>query len=160
MSLLEVSVALTVLTLILLSSGGTIIAGMRQRRECFQHYQATSSLRDLIAEIQDVANQPFDPDNLLGIGSLYRRYHSQVLPAANLPQATISVVCYANETSVPAELGGPQDLNSDQDAEDDLGDIGSGWDLRLVPMTITVSFDAGSGVREIAVHRLFTRTVY
>jgi hypothetical protein len=59
---------------------------------------------------------------------------------------------------VPAELGGPQDLNFDGDAQDNLTAVGSSVDLKLVPMTITVTFGDGSPQQTIVAHRLIGKT--
>ncbi|MFN0058367.1 MAG: prepilin-type N-terminal cleavage/methylation domain-containing protein [Planctomycetota bacterium] len=160
LSLIEVTVALTVLALILMTSGGTILAGMNQRRECFQSYQAMSAVRDLVAEMQDVANLPQDLLNGEGIGAIFGRYTAQSVSVTTLNSANIAVTCHPNETTVPAELGGPQDLNFDGDALDDLGNLSAGTDLKIVPMTLTVTFGAGSAARSMTFHRLIAQTSF
>ena len=59
---------------------------------------------------------------------------------------------------MPAVFGGPQDLNYDNDALDDLGNISNGSDLKLVPMTLTLTFLDGSVTQTMTVHRLITKT--
>ncbi|MFN0058831.1 MAG: hypothetical protein ACKVX7_10280 [Planctomycetota bacterium] len=133
---------------------------MKLRRDLFQYNQAISSLRDLVAEIQGVANQPDDPVAQEGIGAVYALYHNRSFVADGLTNGVILVTCHADERNVPAVLGGPKDLNYDSDAEDDLGDVLASTDLKLVPVTLTVTFGTGSEMKSLSIHRLFSQTAF
>lgn len=158
LSLIEVLVTVTVLTVVLLSTGMTLLRGYGQRRESFQAYLAANAVRDLMAEIQETANLDQDLGALEGIGAVYQRYHNQTFNVPSLPNGQIVVFCYANEATVPASLGGPQDLNFDGDAADDAG-AASGTDLKLVPLRMTVTSEQDSQtLYSMVVHRLVTQT--
>ena len=72
----------------------------------------------------------------------------------------MSIVCFANEAAVPPELGGPQDLNFDGDADDDLANQSNGTDLKLVPIILKMTFGASvAGDRQsLTVYRLVSKT--
>jgi hypothetical protein len=149
---------MSIFTVITLSFSMSLVQGMRHGQETFQAYRGLSSLRDLLAEIQETANKPQDLANGAGIGAIYAAYHGKVFPAPDLPSGQIAVTCYANEAAVPAVLEGPQDLNMDGDAQDNLAGLSNGTDLKLVPLELTLSFVEGGKTWTIATHRLVTRT--
>ena len=78
-----------------------------------------------------------------------------------MPELTageISITCHANETAVPLALGGPQDLNFDGDAADDLASAQGGADLKLVPLTLTLTFESGGATHTLSLRRLIAQT--
>ncbi|MGE3166178.1 MAG: prepilin-type N-terminal cleavage/methylation domain-containing protein [Planctomycetota bacterium] len=157
MSLIELSVSLTVLSVVVVSTGMTLTSGIRERQESLDDLRALSAVRTLIAEIQEVTNGVPDPTQNTGPGAIFGLYDGQSLTIDGLDGATIDVSCFADETAVPAELGGPQDLNFDGDAQDQLDNQSNGTDLKAVPTVMTVSFgDAGEHAHTI--YRTFTRT--
>lgn len=157
MSLIELSISITVLSVVVVSTGMTITAGIRERRESLDDLRAVSAVRNLIAEIQEIVNGVPDPTQNSGPGAIFGLYDGQTLAVAGLPGATIAVSCFADETAVPAELGGPQDLNFDGDASDQLDNQSNGTDLKAVPTILTVSLGA-TGEHSHTIYRLFTRT--
>ena len=157
-ALLEISVAVVVFALILLSSLLTLTKGVDQRRQSFQNYRAIHAIRDLVADMQETANRPLDLSEKEGIGAVYNKYHSQSFAITNLPSGQLTVTCHPNEVSVPGLLGGPQDLNFDGDALDDLGNASAGTDLKLVPMTIVATYVDGSETFSLTAHRLVSQT--
>jgi hypothetical protein len=158
LTLLEITVALGVFLVLILSVSLTLVRGMEHRRESFLLYRGQSALRTLIADIQETANQPQDIQAHEGVGALYGKYHGQTISVPELPSGQISVLVFADETTVPSFLGGPQDLNFDSDALDNLQSTAGGPDLKLVPMDLTLTFDEEGVVHTMKVHRLFTRT--
>lgn len=158
LTLLEITVALSVFLVLILSVSLTLVRGMEHRRESFLLYRGQSALRTLIADIQETANQPQDIQAHEGVGALYGKYHGQSITVPELPSGQISVLVLADETTVPSFLGGPQDLNFDSDAQDNLQSTAGGVDLKLVPMDLTLTFNEEGVVHTMKVHRLFTRT--
>ena len=156
MSLIEILVALSVFIFITLGVNTALLLGMKQREEAFNYYRAISAMRGKIAEIQEVANLDTNLALQEGVGSLHARYSNKMATVANVPGGKITTVCFPNETTVPAAFGGPQDLNFDGDASDDLTAVA--FDLRLVPMSITLSFTSEGNNQFMTTHRLFTRT--
>lgn len=156
LTLVELAVSLAVFTVIALSVALTLLRGMEHRQESFQIYVARTALRDIVAEIQELGNLPKNPGNTQGIGALYGQYNGQTRTIPDLPSGQISFTCFADENTVPTELGGPQDLNYDGDALDNLTSAGD--DLKLVPMRLRATFQEGSRTHELVLHRLFTRT--
>lgn len=158
LSLVEILVAVTVLSVVLLSTGLTLLRGYGQRRESFQAYLAANAVRDLMADIQATANLDQDLGALEGIGAVYQKYHNQTFNVPSLPAGQIVVFCYGNEGTVPTALGGPQDLNFDGDAVDDAT-VAAGSDLKLVPLRVTVTSSQDSTqLYSMVVHRLVTQT--
>ncbi len=157
-SLVEVVMALAVFTMISLAVSMTLMRGIGYREQSFQMYRALNAVRNVVADIQDVANQPQDLTAAVGIGAVYARYDGTTVTIDDLPSGQVAIVCFADEANVPAVFGGPQDLNYDNDAQDDLGNISNGSDLKLVPMTLTLTFLDGSVTQTMTVHRLITKT--
>ncbi|MBI4584669.1 MAG: prepilin-type N-terminal cleavage/methylation domain-containing protein [Planctomycetes bacterium] len=157
-TLVEVTVALGIFSVLILSVGITLLRGMEHRRQAFLEYRGMESMRNLIAEIQETANLPQDLPALRGIGAVYMKYHDKTFAVPELPSGQIQVACAPNEAAVPAVLGGPQDLNFDGDAGDNLGNLSNGTDLRLVPMVLTLTFVEDGKTRTQTVHRLITQT--
>lgn len=158
LTLVEVTISIVIFVLISLSVFMTLTRGMEHRRFSFQMYRAVNALRDQIAEVQETANLPQSLPNQEGIGAIYDRYNSTTATISDLPSAQIAMDCFANEATVPAVLGGPQDLNFDGDAQDDLSNISNGSDLRLVPMAFTLTFAQNGITQTITMHRLITKT--
>lgn len=158
LSLVEVAMAVTLFALISVSVTMTIARGIQHRQHSFQRYQALSALRDVLAEVQETANLPQDLTVPQGIGAVYMKYHGQTIPEPTVPGGQITVTCYADETSVPVILGGPQDLNFDGDALDNLANASNGTDLKLVPMALTIQFGEGVEAQSLTVHRLVCKT--
>ncbi len=157
-SLVEVVMALAVFTMISLAVSMTLVRGIDHREQSYQMYRALNAVRNVVAGIQDVANQPQDLAAQVGIGAVYNRYDGTTVTIDDLPSGEVAIDCFADEANVPAVFGGPQDLNFDNDAQDDLGNISNGSDLKLVPMTLTLTFVDGSVTQTMEVHRLITKT--
>jgi prepilin-type N-terminal cleavage/methylation domain-containing protein len=157
-SLIELTVSLSLLVIVSLAASLTLVSGMKHRRESFQMYRARGAIRDLAAEIQETANLPQDLPNQEGIGAVYTKYNNQTFPIAALPAATITVQCFANEATVPANLGGPQDLNFDGDAQDNLGNQSAGSDMKLIPVTLTATFTEAGTTQQVVTQRLVAMT--
>lgn len=157
-TLVEVTIALAVFTLIALAVSMTLMRGIDHREQSFQMYRALNAVRSVVADIQDVANQPQDLVAGVGIGAIYDRYNGATITIDDLPSGQVAIECFADEANIPAIFGGAQDLNFDNDAQDDLGNISNGSDLKLVPMTLTLTFIDGSVTQTMTVHRLITKT--
>ena len=82
-------------------------------------------------------------------------YNGLVRAVPALPGGTMTCVVFANEVTIPVELGGPQDLNFDGDMGDDLGGAGMGTDLQLVPFQLTLSYTDDRGT----ITQVFYRSV-
>ena len=160
MTLVEITVAIVVFTVIAIPVSFTLVRGMAHRMHVFQQYLALSALRDLAAEIQETANSPLDLSQQMGIGAVFDKYDGQTFTAPALQNGQITVTCYADEVLVPAALGGPQDLNFDGDPDDDLGNQSNGTDLKLVPMILTITYDDGNTSQQVTfdMHRLIGKT--
>jgi hypothetical protein len=78
-TLVEATLSIAVFSLFAIPVLVTLMHGVRQSRESFEAYRAAVALRDKVAEIQDVANQPDDLVNQLGIAAIYSRYNGQSL---------------------------------------------------------------------------------
>ena len=157
MSLVEVVMASAVLAFVLIAVGVVLIRGIDQRQEAFEHYRAISTLRDFIAGVQGTANLPDNLPAQEGVAALFARYNNGVFPIAN-GGGEIEVIVYANEATVPAELGGVQDLNYDGDMQDNLGNQSAGTDLKVVPMEITLTYDLDGQSQSLKTYRLVTNT--
>ena len=157
-TLVEVATATSVFTVIALAVSVALMRGMEHRRQSFLRYRALNALRDMVAKIQETANLPQDLPNQIGIGAVYPCYHDQTLTVPDLPSGEVSITCFADENTVPAELGGPQDLNYDGDALDNLANVSNGSDLKLVPMTLTLTFTEGGVDSSLTMNRLLTKT--
>jgi Tfp pilus assembly protein PilV len=160
LSLIEVTVALSLFLVLILSVFLTLMRGMEHRQQSLADYRAMSALRDMVADIQETANAPQDLTNALGIGAVFLKYNALTFPVSTLTSGQIAITCYPNEAAIPVELGGPQDLNFDGDPSDDLGNVSAGTDLKLVPMTLTLSyFNApDNSTRTMTMYRLITKT--
>ena len=156
LTLVEVMVSLGVFTMILLASGMTLVHGMKHQEDSSQTYRAMNGLCDLLAEIQETANLPGSVSSQQGIGAIYDRYHGQAFPVPDLPSGQILVTCFADEATLPAALGGPHDLDFDGDAGDNL--VFASSELKLVPMTLTLTFVQAGASQAMTIHRLVTRT--
>ena len=131
---------------------------MAQRTtECVHESQRqTLRIRNVVADIQDVANEPQDLVAGVGIGAVYGRYDGTTVAIDDLPSGQVTIECFADEPTVPAVFGGPRDLNFDNDAEDD--NLSDGTDLKLVPMRLTLTFVDESVTQTMIVHRFITKT--
>ena len=157
-TLVELAVAGVILVVLTLAVGTTLVQGIKQRRESLGSFQSLIGVRDVLAEIQETANLPQDLTVQKGIGAIYQKYHGTTIPVPDLPSGEVTITCFPNEAQVPAILGGPQDLNFDGDAADNLGIQSNGSDLKLIPMFLDVTFDGGGFQQLFTVHRLVTRT--
>ncbi len=157
-SLVEVVIALAVFTMIALAVSMTLMRGIDHREQAFQMYRALNAVRNVISDIQEIANLPQDLVAGVGIGAIYDRYDGTTIAVTDLPSGQVAIDCFADEANVPAVFGGPQDLNFDNDVQDDLGNISNGTDLKLVPMTLTLTFVDGSFTQTMTAHRLITKT--
>ncbi len=158
LTLVELTVSITIFTIIAVAVAFTITRGMQHRLQSFESYLAINAVRDILADIQETANRPQNLAKQEGIASIYAKYHNQTFPVANVPTASISVTCYADEATVPAFLGGPKDLNFDGDAQDNLGNQSNGTDLKLVPLTVTLTIGQGNMQQTLVRHRLISQT--
>ena len=159
-SLVEITLALSVFGVISVGATSTLLSGASYREDSFDTYRAASALRDFLADVQATANAPQNLTLQQGVGAIYDKYHDQTFTVSSLPAASITVTAYATETSVPIALGGPQDLNFDGDAQDDLSNQSNGADLRLVPLTLVLRWtDAeDGGTRTRRIDRLVAKT--
>ena len=155
---MELTVAVTLFTVVTSAVAITMTGGVRARRQSFESYRSITTLRDLLAEIQNTANLPQDLVKDEGIGAVYGKYHDSVRTITTVPQGSVTITCFPTESTVPAVLGGPQDLNFDGDAEDDHGNISNGTDLKVVPVRLTMTFGEGNMSQTITIHRLVTKT--
>ena len=153
LTLLELVIASTIFTVVAMAVAYTLTRGMEHRRNSSRSFVAMSAFRDLAAEIQNTANQPTNLSTLEGIGSVYKKFHNVSRSFADGAGA-IRVTCHADERSVPADLGGPQDLNFDGDAADNLSNQSGGSDLKLVPLTLFATIGTGNSAQTITLHRL------
>lgn len=158
LTLVEVTLAMGLFAVLILSVAMTLLRGTQHRRQTFQEYVGLSALRDFVAEVQETANLPQNLSLQQGVGSVYLKYNSKSYSVPNLTSGAITVTCYANEATVPTQLGGPQDLNFDGDALDDLGNMSTGTDMKLVPMALALTFTDDYGARTISIERLITKT--
>jgi Tfp pilus assembly protein PilV len=158
-SLIEAALAGLIMATFVLAAGMTLGHGVFHRRESLKSYEALVSLRNFVAEVQAVANMPENMTAGTGVTSIYNTYHAQTFSAAGIPDGQITVTCFADEATVPPELGGPQDLNFDGDAQDNLGGLGKGTDMKLVPMRFVLDFGPYGAEQTIVVHRLVAKTV-
>jgi type II secretory pathway pseudopilin PulG len=157
-SIVEVAVACTIFAIALMTTGLTLLHGARSGNESEDFTVALRSIRDVCAEIQEQANEPQNLPAFQGIGSIYASRHNTTRAIPELPGGSISIVCYANEATVPTILGGPQDLNFDGDSQDNHGGQANGSDLNIVPAEITISFTDERGTVTQTFHRRFTQT--
>ena len=157
-SLIEVVFAAAIFATALMTTGLTLLQGARSQDESDSFTRAVRAVRDVCAEIQDQANLPQNLPLMRGIGAVYASHHGTTRTIADLPGGTLTMTCFANETSVPAILGGPQDMNFDGDAQDNLGGAANGSDMQIVPMVLTVRFTDERGTVTQTYHRRFTQT--
>lgn len=157
-SLLELVISLSLFVGISLATHASLLSGMKQEGESQSEYLAFVFLRDAMAEAQDIANRPYNPGLSEGIAFLWQRYDNLTRSLGGLENGVLDMRVFANETAVPAEFGGPQDLNFDGDALDDLDNALGGPDLKLVPIQITVSWLEATTTRTITLQRLVART--
>ena len=115
-------------------------------------------LRSCVAKIQATANNTGALESGAGVEALYGLYHDQAIVPEGMPDWTIQITCYADETTVPSVLGGPQDLNFDGDAQDNLGGIVNGVDLKVVPMQFVLTHGNTGAAQPITAYRLITKT--
>lgn len=159
MTLLELSIALAILSVVIIASGSSVVTSIRDRRASSDRYAAINAARDLVSEIQSIANVDTDLGSKVGIGAIYGRFNGYKQTLPNLSNGVITVQCYGDEDSVPTELGGPQDLNFDSDAQDDLTSVAASGDLKLVPIVVTVTYGETTPQETFVVRRLITRTM-
>ncbi len=143
--MLELTVSVTIFAIALLSTGLTLLHGVRSQGESTTASDSLRAVRDVYAEIQQITNQPQDLTKFQGVSAVYTLYNGLVRTVPGLPAGTITCVVFANEVTIPVELGGPQDLNFDGDAGDDLGGAAMGTDLQLIPFQLTVSYTDDRG---------------
>ena len=156
-SLVEVLIASTILLVSLVTTGFTILSGVQSQDESEVSTTALRAVRDLCAEIQAEANLENDLLAMVGMSGIYENYDNTTRAIPELPNGTITIRCFAHEGLVPAELGGPQDLNFDGDVGDDHT-IASGTDLRLAPIQLTVTYTDDRGTVTRDYHRSFSQT--
>lgn len=157
-SLIEIVFAAAIFATALMTTGLTLLQGARSQDESDSFTRAVRSVRDVCAEIQEQANLPQNLPLYQGIGAIYAAHHGTTRTIADLPNGTVTITCFANEATVPAILGGPQDMNFDGDDDDNLGGAANGTDMQIVPMVITVSFTDERGTVTQTYHRRFTQT--
>jgi prepilin-type N-terminal cleavage/methylation domain-containing protein len=144
-SLIELTVSVSIFAIALMSTGLTLLHGVRAQEESITYSDSLRSVRDVYAEIQQISNQPQDVTKFQGISAVYTLYNGLTRAVPELPGGTMTCVVFANEAAIPVELGGPQDLNFDGDANDDLGGSADGTDLQLIPFQLTVSYTDDRG---------------
>lgn len=158
LSLIEVAASLSLFLIMIVSVFSTLLHGMEHRRFTLETYRAMSALRDMVASVQETANQPQDLSKNAGIGAVFTKYNGKSISATGLSSAQIAVTCYADETSVPSTLGGPQDLNYDGDSYDVLNNVSAGTDLKIVPVRLTLTYTVENVTQTMTIDRLITKT--
>lgn len=148
---------MTLLGLIALGGGVAVASGMGFQRDLLDEHQVTHAIENQLAEIQDIANRTEDLVAQEGVSALMQRYDGQVIAIPGVPNGQIAITVFADEAAVPAILGGPQDLNFDGDAADNLGNESLGTDLKLVPMVLNVTYGVNSE-NSLTFHILTTTT--
>lgn len=157
-SVIEVTVAAAIFALALMSTGLTLLHGSRHQAESAMISDSLRAVRDVCAEMQELANRSQDLTSYQGVGAIYMLYNGLERPVPGLPNGTISVTIHGNEALVPLELGGPQDLNFDGDAADDLTGLAAGTDLEMIPCVLTVTYTDERGTMSETYHRRIVRT--
>lgn len=157
-TILELTVSVTIFAVSLLSAGLTMLHGVRHQDESAVTSDAVRAVRDMFAEIQEIANQPLDLATKSGIGAIYEIYNGMTRTVATLPAGSASIIVYANEATVPVVLGGPQDMNFDGDAQDNLGGVAAGTDLQIVPIALTLTYTDERGSTTRTYYRRITQT--
>ena len=114
--MIELTVSATIFALALLSTGLTLLHGVRSQDESTVYSDSLRAVRSVFAEVQQMVNQPQDLSTFQGISAVYTLYNGSTRAVPNLPNGTVAITVYPNEATVPAELGGPQDLNFDGEA--------------------------------------------
>ena len=59
---------------------------------------------------------------------------------------------------MPSTLGGPQDLNYDGDSFDVLNNVSAGTDLKIVPVTLSLTYTVENVTQTMTIDRLITKT--
>ena len=116
-TLIEVILALSIFTVFAMAASITLLRGIEHRRTTFNEYRAKAAIRSHVARIQEMANRDHDSEAREGIAFIYERFHGKTTTVPELRSGRITVTCHADEVTVPAALGGPQDLNFDGDAD-------------------------------------------
>ena len=150
--------SVTIFALALMSTGLTLLHGVRSQDESALSSDAIRVVRDIFAEMQEIANQPQDLGTYQGISAIYEVYNGTKRGITGLPGGTVSIVVYANETNVPAVLGGPQDMNYDGDAGDNLGGVAAGTDMQIVPVALTLTYTDERGPTTMTYYRRIAQT--
>ncbi len=159
LTLVEMAMSIAIFVALSVAVSMTLGRGIEHRRDSFRVYRGLNSLRCLVADIQDSANYPNDGTLNVGVAEVYDRYHAKSFAVNDLNSGQIAVSIFANEASVPADFGGPQDLNFDGDASDDLGNASKGQDLQLIPVLLTLTYvDDRGATRTQTLRRLVTKT--
>jgi prepilin-type N-terminal cleavage/methylation domain-containing protein len=157
-TLIELTVSVTIFALALMSTGLTLLHGVRHQDETVISSNAVRAVRDFFAEVQEIANQPQDLGTYQGISAIYEVYNGMVRTVPELPGGTISIIVYSNETNVPAVLGGPQDMNFDGDAGDNFGGVAAGTDMQIVPIALTITYTDERGPTTATYYRRIAQT--
>jgi len=157
-TLIELTVSVTIFALALMSTGLTLLHGVRYQDESAISSDAIRAVRDVFAEIQEIANQPQDLGTYQGISAVYEVYNGMSRSVPGLPGGTISITIHANETTVPTILGGPQDMNFDGDAGDNLGGVAAGTDMQIIPIALTISYTDERGTTTNTYYRRIAQT--
>ena len=76
LSLIEVAASLSLFMIMIVSVFSTLLHGMEHRRFTMETYRAMSTLRDMVASIQETANEPQDLSKGSGIGAFFSKYSS------------------------------------------------------------------------------------
>lgn len=164
-SLIQALIAVPMLLLTILGAAAVLASASRQRASAEATGIAISVLRDKVNEIQAYANQ--------SLGDTYTHYTSSAhntftVPAISGVRAGLTplpgnthvgrIYCWNDETgaALPSganpgdstRVGLPRDLNMDDDAED--ANLLS-FDMKVIPMKITLDFVDASGSRHIEV---------
>ncbi len=158
LSLLEITISLSLFAIVILASGETLLRGVEQSEDSFSKFQLMLAIENKIAEIQDIVNQPNDYSKKMGVSSVYAKYEGTWSNFTDLPNGKIYTRCFADENTVPAILGGPQDLNYDNDSLDNLQSSAGGLDLKLIPMYIYASYVEDGNTYSYWTYRLITKT--
>ena len=97
LTLLEVAASVSIFAVLVLSVSMTLVRGIQYREQSFQRYVAMSALRDMVAQMQETANEPEDLQKQEGIGAVYTKYDSRKYAVAKLSSGEISVTSSHDE---------------------------------------------------------------
>jgi prepilin-type N-terminal cleavage/methylation domain-containing protein len=164
LTLVEVVIAMTVFTVLTMMLAAGMQTAIMGGEQAWRQNLAMSAARDRIAAIQSFANADTSVFPSQGLANVHAAFNDTTVPIPGLPQGTVKVVFFINETEIPAVFGGPRDINLDGDAGDGSTTVAGnpplpGSDAKLLPTVITVQWSDGpGGLNTLTLHHILTRT--